>query len=147
KLRALLRRPGELEDEALSAFEGLFTDAGQNVKPFWEEFKRSFQTYAAIRRGIPHEILNAKNHAREAAIVAQAGRKHAVTIATNRAGRGPDITLGGTPEGLAKAEAGPPPLRSEGDTDEVFAQKLAEHQKNTEEAHQRLKVQCAAERE
>ncbi|MEI7547233.1 MAG: SEC-C metal-binding domain-containing protein, partial [Actinomycetota bacterium] len=52
-------------------------------------------------RGIPHEVLNAKQHTREAQIVAQAGRLHAVTVATNMAGRGVDILLGGNPEGLA----------------------------------------------
>jgi len=50
------------------------------------------------RRGIPHEVLNAKQHDREAAIVSQAGRKGAVTVATNMAGRGTDIVLGGNPE-------------------------------------------------
>ena len=55
------------------------------------------------RRGVPHEVLNAKNHAREASIVAQAGRKGAVTVATNMAGRGTDIMLGGNPEFLANA--------------------------------------------
>ena len=54
------------------------------------------------RNGIKHNILNAKNHAREAEIVAQAGRLGAVTIATNMAGRGTDILLGGNPEYLAK---------------------------------------------
>ncbi len=58
-------------------------------------------------RGIPHVVLNAKYHEREAAIVAQAGRKGAVTIATNMAGRGTDIVLGGNPTGLARAEADP----------------------------------------
>ncbi len=56
------------------------------------------------RRGIAHEVLNAKNHEREAAIVAQAGRKGAVTVATNMAGRGTDIMLGGNPEFMADAE-------------------------------------------
>ncbi|HZZ96985.1 MAG TPA: preprotein translocase subunit SecA [Jatrophihabitantaceae bacterium] len=51
-----------------------------------------------LRKGIPHEVLNAKQHAREAAIIANAGRKSAVTIATNMAGRGTDIMLGGNPE-------------------------------------------------
>ena len=46
------------------------------------------------KRGIPHNVLNAKNHAREAEIIAQAGQKGAVTIATNMAGRGTDIKLG-----------------------------------------------------
>jgi preprotein translocase subunit SecA len=51
-----------------------------------------------LRRGIPHEVLNAKQHAREAAIIANAGRKGAVTVATNMAGRGTDIMLGGNSE-------------------------------------------------
>ena len=59
------------------------------------------------RKGVPHVVLNAKYHEREAAIVAQAGRKGAVTIATNMAGRGTDIVLGGNPAGLARAEADP----------------------------------------
>jgi preprotein translocase subunit SecA len=56
------------------------------------------------RKGIPHSVLNAKQHTREAVIVAQAGRLHAVTVATNMAGRGVDILLGGNPEGLARQE-------------------------------------------
>ncbi len=54
------------------------------------------------QRGIPHEVLNAKQHFREAEIVTQAGREGAVTVATNMAGRGVDIQLGGNPEGLAR---------------------------------------------
>ncbi len=56
----------------------------------------------AIRKGVPHHVLNAKHHEKEAMIVAQAGRKGAVTIATNMAGRGTDILLGGNPEYLAR---------------------------------------------
>jgi preprotein translocase subunit SecA len=56
---------------------------------------------AFTKRGIPHEVLNAKAHAREADIIAQAGRVGAVTVATNMAGRGVDIKLGGNPEGSA----------------------------------------------
>ena len=56
---------------------------------------------------VKHVVLNAKYHEREASIVAQAGRKNAVTIATNMAGRGTDIILGGNPEGLARSEADP----------------------------------------
>ena len=56
-------------------------------------------------KGIPHSVLNAKHHTQEAAIVAQAGRLHAITVATNMAGRGVDILLGGNPEGLARDEA------------------------------------------
>jgi preprotein translocase subunit SecA len=56
------------------------------------------------RSGVPHEVLNAKQHEREAMIIAQAGRKHAVTIATNMAGRGVDIVLGGNPEYEARQQ-------------------------------------------
>ena len=56
------------------------------------------------KRGVPHHVLNAKNHEREATIIAQAGRVGAVTVATNMAGRGVDIKLGGNPEYLARQE-------------------------------------------
>ena len=75
------------------------------------------------KQGIAHEVLNAKQHHREAEIVTQAGRLGAVTVATNMAGRGVDILLGGDPEGLALRD-----LRAEGldaDTDEG-AQRLSE---------------------
>ena len=68
-----------------------------------------------IRHGVKHNVLNAKNHAREADIVAQAGRLGAVTIATNMAGRGTDILLGGNAEFLAKRK-----LREEGVSDDVI---------------------------
>lgn len=64
---------------------------------------------ALLRERIKHNILNAKNHKREAEIIAQAGRKGAVTIATNMAGRGTDILLGGNPEFMAKQD-----LRNQG---------------------------------
>ena len=67
------------------------------------------------RRGIPHEVLNAKNHAKEAEIVAQAGHWGAVTIATNMAGRGTDILLGGHPEFLARRA-----MRQEGVEEEII---------------------------
>lgn len=59
-----------------------------------------------LRNGIRHEVLNAKNHAREALIIAEAGAKGSVTIATNMAGRGTDIKLGGNPEFRARRKAG-----------------------------------------
>ena len=59
------------------------------------------------KKGIPHNVLNAKQHEREAFVVAQAGRKGAVTISTNMAGRGTDIILGGNPEMMARAEVDP----------------------------------------
>jgi len=63
------------------------------------------------KRGVPHNVLNAKQHEREADIVAQAGRKGQITIATNMAGRGTDILLGGNADALAKKEVGPAPER------------------------------------
>ncbi|MET9777098.1 preprotein translocase subunit SecA [Streptomyces sp. NPDC006367] len=66
--------------------------------------KSEYLSQQLSKRGIQHEVLNAKHHEREASIVAQAGRKGAVTVATNMAGRGTDIKLGGNPEDLAEAE-------------------------------------------
>src|SRR6202034_949474 len=71
------------------------------------------------KRGVPHNVLNAKQHFREAEIVAQAGRRGAITVATNMAGRGVDIILGGNPDLLAQHE-----LAAEGvdlDTEEGLA--------------------------
>jgi len=84
------------------------------------------------KRGIQHEILNAKAHEREAHIVTQAGRLGAVTVATNMAGRGVDILLGGNPEGLAMAE-----LLASGTTVEESPEKY-------DELVARFKVECAA---
>ena len=67
-------------------------------------------------RGIKHNVLNAKHHEKEAEIVAQAGKLGAVTIATNMAGRGTDIMLGGNAEYLAKND-----LRKAGFSEEVIA--------------------------
>ena len=69
------------------------------------------------KRGIKHNVLNAKNHEKEAEIVAQAGKMGAVTVATNMAGRGTDIMLGGNAEYLAKAD-----LRKAGMSDELIAE-------------------------
>nr|WP_216656707.1 preprotein translocase subunit SecA [Brevibacterium sp. CT2-23B] len=66
--------------------------------------KSEYLSKHLAKRGVKHEVLNAKNHAREASIVAMAGRKNAVTVATNMAGRGTDIMLGGNAEFLAVAE-------------------------------------------
>jgi preprotein translocase subunit SecA len=84
------------------------------------------------KRGIPHSVLNAKQHTREAGIVAQAGRLHAITVATNMAGRGVDILLGGNPEGLANEE-----IRAQGldpDSDEgraLYARLLPKYEEET----------------
>ena len=83
------------------------------------------------KRGIPHNVLNAKYHAQEAEIVAQAGRYKAVTIATNMAGRGTDIMLGGNPEFMALAEVG-------SRDDEKFAETLAKYQEQCKEEKEKV---------
>jgi preprotein translocase subunit SecA len=87
------------------------------------------------KRGVAHEVLNAKQHTREAEIVAQAGRLGSVTVATNMAGRGVDILLGGNPEGLARRD-----LRAQGlDPD------LPEHQEQLEELVEKYAGETQAE--
>ena len=90
------------------------------------------------RMGVPHEVLNAKNHEREAFIVAQAGRKGAVTVSTNMAGRGTDILLGGNAEFMAK-EA----LRKQNkDPDQIskaeWEEALAKYKRQTDAEHEEV---------
>ncbi len=98
------------------------------------------------RRGIPHHVLNAKNHEREAAIIAQAGRIGSVTVATNMAGRGVDIVLGGNPEYLARQE-----MAAEGwDNDryllfEMEPDERAEYEAAYRPIYERHKVETDAE--
>jgi preprotein translocase subunit SecA len=92
------------------------------------------------KKNIPHSILNAKQHEKEAYIVAQAGRKGAVTISTNMAGRGTDIILGGNPEFMARADvdpenAGKPGHELPPEQEEGFRAALARH-----------KAECEAEK-
>ena len=90
-----------------------------------------------IKNKIKHNILNAKNHKREAEIIAQAGKKGAVTITTNMAGRGTDILLGGNPEFLAKQD-----LKNDGVSDELisaatsYAQNVSDEVKEIRERYQ-----------
>ena len=86
-------------------------------------------------RGVPHQVLNAKFHEKEAQIVAQAGRKGAVTIATNMAGRGTDILLGGNAEFMAKAE-----MRKMGYEEEMLAEASAFSHTDNEEILQARKT-------
>ena len=95
------------------------------------------------RRGIPHQVLNAKHHEREDEIVAQAGRLGAVTIATNMAGRGTDILLGGNPEFLAKKELSEkgitPEKVGEEKYEEIYKETLEKYRKITEEEKKKVK--------
>jgi preprotein translocase subunit SecA len=82
-------------------------DKGQPVLVGTVSVEKSERLSALLtRKGLRHEVLNAKNHAREALIIAEAGAKGAITIATNMAGRGTDIKLGGNPEFRARKRAG-----------------------------------------
>jgi len=102
------------------------------------------------RRGIKHSVLNAKNHEKEAEIVAQAGKFGAVTVATNMAGRGTDIMLGGNAEFLAKSD-----LRKAGMSDELIAeatgfaetdnQEILNARKQFSEAEAKYKAEIQAE--
>jgi preprotein translocase subunit SecA len=115
-------------------------EKGQPVLVGTVSVDKSEKLSAVLKQeGIKHHVLNAKQHEREAEIVAQAGRKGALTISTNMAGRGTDILLGGDHEKLAKAEVGP--LASDA-TDE----QKAEHAKTLAEALAKWKERCEAER-
>ena len=93
------------------------------------------------KKAIPHSVLNAKQHEKEAFIVAQAGRKGSVTISTNMAGRGTDIILGGNAEFMARAEVDPENAGKPGH--ELEPSKQAAYQ----EAFARYKAQCDAEKQ
>ncbi|MGY1746394.1 preprotein translocase subunit SecA [Blastococcus sp. SYSU D00695] len=94
-----------------------------------------------LRKGIPHEVLNAKNHAREATIVAQAGRLGAVTVATNMAGRGTDIQLGGSPDFIADEDLrarGLSPAETPEEYEAAWDDALAAARKQVEEEHEQV---------
>ncbi|MDR0488848.1 MAG: preprotein translocase subunit SecA [Propionibacteriaceae bacterium] len=91
--------------------------------------------------GVPHQVLNAKQHAREAAIIALAGRKGAVTVATNMAGRGTDIILGGNPEFLADAllrERGLDPVETPDDYEAAWPKAVEEISKQVAAEHEEV---------
>ncbi|GAA3471439.1 preprotein translocase subunit SecA [Nonomuraea roseola] len=93
------------------------------------------------RKGVKHEVLNAKNHAREAAIVAEAGRKHAVTVATNMAGRGTDIMLGGSPEFRADIELrqrGLDPIETPDEYDKAWPEALEKAKQAVKAEHEEV---------
>ncbi|MBI4532453.1 MAG: hypothetical protein HY711_00790 [Candidatus Melainabacteria bacterium] len=122
-LKKVFERPGLIDvakfAELCKQVEAEFPKAEELIERCYS-ILRTAKVVAVIRKGIPHNVLNAKHHEKEAMIVAQAGRKGAVTVATNMAGRGTDILLGGNPEFLAMEK-----LKKEGLTaqDTQFDQK------------------------
>ena len=107
ELNKIFERPGLIEPDKLEsvvkAVEEEFPKQDELIERCYSVL-RTARVVAMIRKGIPHHVLNAKHHEKEAMIIAQAGRKGAVTIATNMAGRGTDILLGGNAEYLAKEQ-------------------------------------------
>jgi len=101
------------------------SDRGQPILVGTASVEKSELLSALLtKRGVDHHVLNAKQHAREAPVVAQAGRLHAVTVATNMAGRGVDILLGGNPEALAAAEVAASGLDPDSDAGQARYRKL-----------------------
>ncbi len=117
KLRAVVAQIKECHDRHQPVLVGTISIEKSELLSKWLK-----------REGIPHEVLNAKYHEKEAEIVAQAGQYGAVTIATNMAGRGTDIMLGGNPEFLAKAE-----MRRMGVSEELIAESTAYGETDDEE--------------
>ncbi|WP_031495320.1 preprotein translocase subunit SecA [Bryobacter aggregatus] len=111
-------------------------EKGQPVLVGTISVEKSEKLSAALRRaGVRHEVLNAKNHEREAHIIAQAGRKGAVTVSTNMAGRGTDILLGGNAEFLAKDQMHRAGKDPEGVHAEEFKALYASIKKETDLEH------------
>ena len=118
----------DLDDQIYKTEAGKFKAVVKQIKECYEKgqpilvgtitIEKSEELSAMLKKnGIPHNVLNAKQHEREAEIVAQAGKKGAVTIATNMAGRGTDIMLGGNAEFLAKKE-----MKKEGYSEELIVE-------------------------
>ena len=117
-------------------------EAGQPVLVGTVSVEKSEHLSQLLRkRGIPHEVLNATQHDREAVIVAQAGRKGAVTVATNMAGRGTDIMLGGNPEFIAAAELrgrGLSPVDTPEDYEAAWSEALTAAKAGTATEHEQV---------
>ena len=139
-LSKIFERPGLIDLEklikAIAEFEKENPKQDYAIELLYSVLKTA-KVVDSIRKGISHHVLNAKHHEKEAMIVAQAGRKGAVTVATNMAGRGTDILLGGNPEYIAK--------------DELVKKKLdpdsADYQKQLQELINKIKIDTDKEHE
>ncbi len=142
--RTMVRK--EFPDVVYRTEEEKFRNAAKEIKDLREKgqpvlvgtisVEKSERLSGLLKRlGVPHEVLNAKHHEREAFIVAQAGRKGAVTVSTNMAGRGTDILLGGNPEFMAREaarkQAVDPDIMPKGE----WAAMLARYKEQTDREH------------
>ncbi|HUS05504.1 MAG TPA: preprotein translocase subunit SecA, partial [Bryobacteraceae bacterium] len=145
--RPMLRK--EFQDVVYRTEEEKFRNAAKEIKTLHEKgqpvlvgtisVEKSERLSGILKKmGVRHEVLNAKNHEREASIVAQAGRKGAVTVSTNMAGRGTDILLGGNAEFLAKERARKGNMDPETMPKDAWQALLAEVQSQIDREHEEV---------
>jgi preprotein translocase subunit SecA len=136
----------DLNDVIYSTKQGKFNAVAQDIKAIHQTGQpvlvgtvsvadSEYVSSLLVKQGIKHEVLNAKNHMKEAQIVAQAGKKGAVTIATNMAGRGTDILLGGNPDYMSRAE-----MRAMDYEDEMIEQAVSHAHTEDEEILKARKI-------
>jgi preprotein translocase subunit SecA len=136
----------DFQDVVYRTEEEKFRNAAKEIKELHEKgqpvlvgtvsVEKSEKLSAILKKmGVPHEVLNAKNHEREASIVAQAGHKGAVTVSTNMAGRGTDILLGGNPEFMTRERLRKQNIDADQLTKEEFDAALAEVKVQTDKEH------------
>jgi preprotein translocase subunit SecA len=136
----------EFSDVVYRTEEEKFRNAAKEIKELQEKgqpvlvgtvsVEKSERLSAILKRmGVKHEVLNAKNHEREAPIVAQAGRKGVITVSTNMAGRGTDILLGGNPEFMAREAARKQALDPDKMPKQEWAALLARFKEQTDREH------------
>ncbi|HTQ53367.1 MAG TPA: preprotein translocase subunit SecA [Bryobacteraceae bacterium] len=142
--RPMIRK--EFSDIVYRTEEEKFRNAAKEIKALQEKgqpvlvgtisVEKSERLSGILKRmGVKHEVLNAKQHDREATIVAQAGRKGVITVSTNMAGRGTDILLGGNPEFMAREAARKQGLDADNMPKDDWAALLAKYKEQTDREH------------
>ena len=144
----LIYKSGDAKWEAVSEDIAERHEKGQPVLIGTVSVEKSEHLSRVLsKRGVPHKVLNAKQHEQEAEIVAQAGRLGAITVATNMAGRGVDIILGGNPEGMAQGE-----MKARGwDNDKYLLdlyepEEKAQYEAEFQPLFDKFKTQCEVEK-